>query len=176
MRWALVLLAACSLLLSACSLSASAESRAEFSEAVAQLESSIEGLDEPEANAAFTAVVIMLQTQPGLQTTDGRSGQEVLLETARLGREHSKVPLNSCETCTEEASCGWTEAESLSMLAYLYPEDARVQEAIEAFVPEVPEQLPSYRTDDERAAEFRLRIKPHVARALGRIDSAESTP
>lgn len=175
MRWKLVLLASCALLLAACTHTASATSRAEFTEAVAQLESAIGGLDEPAADTAFTVVITLLQAEPDLQTADGRSGPEVLLAAARLAHENSEVPLNSCEICTEEAACGWTEAESLSMLAYLYPDDARVQEAIDAFVPKTPEGLPSHQSDEERAAEFQKRIKLHVARVLGRLHSAESS-
>lgn len=186
MRWTLILLACCSVLLQACSQApietapekapfTSAESRAEFTEVVRRLESSIEVRDESAADAAFTTMIRMLQVQPSLQTTDCRSAQEVLLNTARLGREHSDVPLNSCEICTEQEACGWTEAESLSMLAYLYPEDPRVEEAIDAFVPESPEDWPGKPTDEERAADFRERIKPHVARVLERIRSAESS-
>ncbi|MHB1342727.1 MAG: hypothetical protein ACYCX5_13360 [Coriobacteriia bacterium] len=175
MRRMLGLLVSCVMLLSACSPAPSAESQAAFTRAVSKLESSIAQLDEPAADAAFSTVVTMLRAQPDLITDDGRSGPEVLLEAARLGRENSTVPLNSCEICTEEAPCGWTEADALAMLAYLYPEDERVWQAIDAFVPALPEDVPSSRTDDERAVEFQERIKPHVDRVLARLESAEAS-
>lgn len=173
MRRTLVLLVVCVLLLSACSPAPSAESRAAFTQAVSKLESSIAQLDEPAADSAFSTVVTMLRAEPDLVTDDGRSGPEVLLEAARLGRENSTVPLNSCEICTEEAACGWTEADAFAMLAYLYPDDERVWQAIDAFVPALPQDVPSSRTDGERAVEFQERIKPHVDRVLARLDSAE---
>lgn len=107
----------------------------ELTEAATALESAIDRLDEPAADAAFLEVVDLLTEDPSLTIEDGRTGAEVLLDSAALARERTEVPPNSCETCTEAAACGWTETECLAMFMSLYPEHERRDEVMGILAP-----------------------------------------